>query len=142
MLNGLTTLLIPYSYGLVFFLILLESAGLPLPGETLLVLAATLASKGHLSIVSVILSASLGAILGDMGGYWIGRRGGAVLLKRILGKNYERHIAKGRTFFERYGAGAVFLARFVPGIRVVGANLAGITVPVHCLSLSVSPTGC
>lgn len=127
MSTTLSSLLIPYGYGLVFILILLESAGLPLPGETLLVLAAALASSGRLSIAGVIISAVLGAILGDMGGYWIGRRGGAVLLKRILGKNYEGHISKGRVFFNRYGAGAVFLARFVPVVRVVAANLAGMT---------------
>ena len=127
MLTALSSLLAAYGYGLLFILILLESAGLPLPGETLLILAAAFASSGHLSILGVILSAVFGAILGDMGGYWIGRRGGPVPLKRILGRNYERHIAIGRTFFERYGACAVFLARFVPGIRVVGANLAGIT---------------
>jgi undecaprenyl-diphosphatase len=127
MLTGLVTLLAAYGYALIFILILLESAGLPLPGETLLVIAAAFASSGHLSIFGVVLSAALGAILGDMGGYWIGRRGGATLLKRILGRNYEGHISKGRAFFNRYGAGAVFLARFVPGVRVVGANLAGVT---------------
>lgn len=127
MVNGLASLLIPYGYALVFILILLESSGLPLPGETLLILAAILAANNHLSIVGVVLCAAIGAILGDMGGYWIGRRGGTVLLKRILGRNYETHISKGRTFFDRYGAVAVFLARFVPGVRVVGANLAGVT---------------
>lgn len=123
----LSSLLIPYGYVFVFSLILLESAGLPLPGETLLVLAAVYAASGRLSILGVILSAALGAILGDMGGYWIGRRGGNALLKRISGRRYHEHISKGRTFFDRYGAGAVFLARFVPVVRVVGANLAGMT---------------
>ncbi len=127
MLIGLSTLLVTYGYALVFILILLESAGLPLPGESLLIVAAAIASSGRLSIFGVVLCATLGAILGDMGGYWIGRRGGAVLLKRILGRNYEGHISKGSSFFNRYGAWAVFLARFVPGVRVVGANLAGVT---------------
>ena len=127
MVNGLASLLVPYGYALVFILILLESAGLPLPGETLLILAATLASVSRLSIVGVIIAAAIGAILRDMGGYWIGRRGGTFLLKRILGRNYEGHISKGRAFFNRYGAGAVFLAMFVPGVRVIGANLAGVT---------------
>ena len=127
MLTGLTSLLTTYGYILVFFLILLESAGLPLPGESLLILAAAFASSGHLSIFGVIISAVLGAILGDMGGYWIGRRGGSVIMKRILGRRYDEHLSKGRAFFDRHGAWAVFLARFVPIVRVVGANLAGIT---------------
>lgn len=95
MITAISSLLIPYGYILVFILILLESAGLPLPGESLLVLASAISASGHLSILGVIFSAALGAILGDMGGYWIGRHGGAILLKRILGRNYERHIAKG-----------------------------------------------
>lgn len=127
MLTGLTSLLTTYGYILVFFLILLESAGLPLPGESLLILAAAFASSGHLSIFGVIISAVLGAILGDMGGYWIGRRGGSVIMKRILGRRHDEHLSKGRAFFDRHGAWAVFLARFVPIVRVVGANLAGIT---------------
>ena len=127
MLIELTSLLIPYGYSLVFILMLLESAGLPLPGETMLMLSAAFASSGRLSIFGVIISAALGAILGDMGGYWIGRRGGAAILKRILGRHYEAHLIKGRAFFNRYGPGAVFLARFVPVVRVVGANLAGMT---------------
>ena len=127
MLIELTSLLITYSYSLVFILMLLESAGLPLPGETMLMLASAFASSGRLSIFGVIMSAALGAILGDMGGYWIGRRGGAAILKRILGRHYEAHLNKGRVFFVRYGSGAVFLARFVPVVRVVGANLAGMT---------------
>ncbi len=127
MLTGLTPLLTPYGYFLVFLLILVESAGLPLPGESLLILASAFASSGHLSLFGVIISAVLGAILGDMGGYWIGRRGGPVVLRRILGSQYDEHLTRGRAFFERHGAWAVFLARFVPVVRVVGANLAGIT---------------
>jgi len=125
--TGLTSLLTTYGYSLVFLLILLESAGLPLPGESLLMLAAAFASSGHLSILGVIISAVFGAIFGDMGGYWIGRRGGSVIMKRILGRRYDEHLSKGRAFFDRHGVWAVFLARFVPIVRVVGANLAGIT---------------
>jgi len=126
-LAALTSLLSTYGYGLVFGLILLESAGLPLPGETMLVIASASAASGHLSVFGVILSAALGAILGDMGGYWIGRKGGSVIFKRILGIAYEEHLIKGQAFFMRYGAASVFLARFVPVVRVIAANLAGIS---------------
>jgi undecaprenyl-diphosphatase len=126
-LAALTSLLSTYGYGLVFGLILLESAGLPLPGETMLVIAAASAASGHLSVSGVVLSAALGAILGDMGGYWIGRKGGSIILKRILGIAYEEHLVKGQAFFMRYGAASIFLARFVPVVRVIAANLAGIS---------------
>lgn len=127
MLAILTSLLSTYGYGLVFVVILLESAGFPLPGETMLVLASASAVSGHLSIFGVIASAACGAILGDMGGYWIGRKGGSRIFKRILGGAYEEHLAKGRLFFARYGAASVFLARFVPVVRVISANFAGIS---------------
>ena len=127
MFATLTSLLSTYGYGLVFGLILLESAGLPLPGETMLVMSAASAAGGHLSVFGVILSAALGAVIGDMGGYWIGRKGGSVIFKRILGSAYEEHLVKGQVFFNRYGAASVFLARFVPVVRVIAANLAGIS---------------
>jgi membrane protein DedA with SNARE-associated domain/membrane-associated phospholipid phosphatase len=127
MLATLTSLLSTYGYGLVFGLILFESAGLPLPGETMLVIAAASAASGHLSLLGVILSAALGAIIGDMGGYWIGRKGGSLIFKLILGTAYEEHLIKGQAFFNRYGAASVFLARFVPVVRVISANLAGIS---------------
>lgn len=127
MLTVLTSLLSTYGYGLVFVIILLESAGFLLPGETMLVLASASAASGHLSIFGVIASAALGAILGDMGGYWIGRKSGSRILKRMFGSTYEAHLVKGQMFFERYGAVSVFLARFVPVVRVVSANLAGIS---------------
>ena len=127
MFATLTSLLSTYGYGLVFGLILLESAGLPLPGETMLVMSAASAAGGHLSVFGVILSAALGAVIGDMGGYWIGRKGGSVIFKRILGSAYEEHLVKGQVFFNRYGAASVFLARFVPVVRVIAANMAGIS---------------
>lgn len=72
------------SYGLVllFVLILLESGGIPLPGETALIAAAILASQGHFSIVAVIAVAAAAAIVGDNGGYYVGRRWGRQILSR------------------------------------------------------------
>lgn len=123
-LNGLVSI---YGYWIVFGLIVLESLGLPLPGETILVIAGAYAAAGHLSIESVILAGLLGAIVGDMGGYWIGRSGGAALMARILGSRYEAHLQKGHAFFDRYGPPAVLFARFVPVVRVISADLAGMT---------------
>ena len=127
MLTTLTGLVSTYGYWLVFGLIVFESLGLPLPGETMLIVAGAYAAAGHLSLVGVILAGLLGAIAGDMGGYWIGRSGGAALLARILGSRYEAHLQKGHAFFNRYGPPAVLFARFVPVIRVISADMAGIT---------------
>ena len=104
-----------------------ESAGLPLPGETSLIAAAVLASRGHLELPLVVAVAAGAAIAGDNAGYWIGRSGGRWLLTRP-GRWHERRgrlLARGDAFFARYGGRAVFLARWVPGLRVTGAWLAG-----------------
>src|SRR3989442_10179987 len=71
-----------YGYVVLFFLVALESLGIPLPGETALVTAAALAAGGHLSIYAVVATAVAAAIIGDNGGYWIGRAGGIPLLRR------------------------------------------------------------
>lgn len=104
-----------------------ESAGLPLPGETALIVAGGLAAAGHLSLLTVILVAALAATTGDMLGYWIGRRGGRRLLLREGRFSAHRHtaVAKADAYFERYGIVTVFFARFIPGVRVVGALAAG-----------------
>lgn len=71
-----------YGLALLFVLILLESAGLPLPGETALIATAILASNGHFSILAVIIVAATAAIIGDNGGYYVGRRWGRKILSR------------------------------------------------------------
>jgi membrane protein DedA with SNARE-associated domain/membrane-associated phospholipid phosphatase len=126
MLTALSGLVSTYGYWLVFGLIVMESLGLPLPGETMLIVAGAYAATGHLSIAGVILAGFLGAIAGDVGGYWIGRSGGAALMARILGSRYEAHLQKGHAFFDHYGPSAVLFARFVPVIRIISADLAGI----------------
>jgi membrane protein DedA with SNARE-associated domain/membrane-associated phospholipid phosphatase len=127
MLTTLTSLVSIYGYWMVFGLIVLESLGLPLPGETMLIVAGAYAATGHLSITGVIMVGLLGAIVGDIGGYWIGRSGGSALLARFIGSRYKDHLQKGNAFFNRYGSSAVLFARFVPVVRVISANLAGIT---------------
>ena len=72
----MTGLLNDYGLAVLFFLVALESFGVPLPGETALIAAGVLAADGHYRIEAVIAVAALAAILGDNGGYWIGRTGG------------------------------------------------------------------
>src|SRR4051794_37906112 len=105
-----------------------ESMGLPLPGETALIAAAILASRGKLDIVAVIALAATAAIVGDNLGYVIGRRGGRKLLLRFprLRPHVERMLAAGEPFFAKHGPKAVFLGRWFTGLRIAAAWLAGI----------------
>lgn len=105
-----------------------ESAGVPLPGETALIAAAVLANGGGLQIELVIAVAALAAIIGDNVGYLIGRRGGRAL---VLGRGpwkarREVLIDRGERFFERHGPKAVFLGRWVSVLRIAAAWLAGV----------------
>jgi membrane protein DedA with SNARE-associated domain len=114
-------------YPAVAGLIFGECAGLPIPGETALIVAGGLAASGRLSLPIVVLIAALAATLGATLGYWIGRRRGrALLLRDGRGAVHRRAAAaRGDRFFARYGSGAVFLGRFIPGVRYVGALMAG-----------------
>jgi membrane protein DedA with SNARE-associated domain len=106
-----------------------ESAGLPLPGETALIAAGGLAAAGHLALPLVIIVAATAAIVGDTIGYWVGRRGGRPFLIRPgFGARHRRHaVERADRFFARYGIAAVFFGRWVPGVRVVAALMAGAT---------------
>lgn len=126
-IGGVFSVSAQLGYPALFGLIFAESAGLPVPGETALLTAGVLAGAGHLGLPAVVLVAVAAAALGDTLGYWIGRRGGrAVLVRRgPLGGTRARALAHGERFFARYGAKTVFLGRFVPGVRVAAAVLAG-----------------
>jgi membrane protein DedA with SNARE-associated domain len=116
-------------YVLLFLLVMVESGGVPVPGETALVAASVLASQGKLKIELVILFAALGAIIGDNIGYSIGRRGARRLLVRPGRYQRERLavLEVGEPFFERHGPKAVFFGRFVLGLRIWASWLAGAT---------------
>lgn len=119
-----------YGYLAVFLLPMLESTGLPVPGETMLLTAAVYAATtGRLSIAGVIAAAAGGAIVGDNFGYVIGRRGGRVLALRFGRYLHirEKQIRMGERFFARHGDKTVFLARFITLLRTIGAFLAGVS---------------
>jgi membrane protein DedA with SNARE-associated domain len=116
-----------YGYAVVFGGVFLENTGLPVPGETALLAGAALAHYGQLSLTWVIVTAIAGATLGDNLGFFIGRRGGRRLAERHgwrIGLTPER-LAEFDRFFHRHGPKTVFAARFITGLRVVGAVLAG-----------------
>ncbi len=115
-------------YVVLFALIMGESAGLPLPGETSLIAAGALAAHhGGVSIGIVVAVAAGAAIAGDNIGFVLGRHGGRWLLTRDgrWAGARRRYLERGERFFDRHGPKAVFLARWAPGVRVVGAWLAG-----------------
>lgn len=118
-----------FGYPLLFLAVGAESSGVPIPGETALITAAVLASQGKLQIELVIAVAALGAIVGDNIGYVIGRRGGRWLLERPGHFHRQRldALRNGESFFERHGPKAVFLGRFVLGLRIWASWLAGAT---------------
>jgi membrane protein DedA with SNARE-associated domain len=116
-----------YGYAVVFGGVFLENTGLPVPGETALLAGAALAHNGQLSLLWVIVTAIAGATLGDNLGFFIGRRGGRRIAERHgwrIGLTPDRLVEFDR-FFQRHGPKTVFAARFITGLRVVGAVLAG-----------------
>ncbi|MFJ4276353.1 DedA family protein [Streptomyces massasporeus] len=118
-------------YALVGLVIGLESLGIPLPGEIILVSSALLASQhGEIDPVVLGASATAGAIIGDSIGYAIGRKGGRPLLA-WLGNKFpkhfsEGHIATAERSFEKWGMWAVFFGRFVALLRIFAGPLAGV----------------
>jgi len=116
-----------YGYGIVFLFVAIESLGVPLPGETVLVTAGALAALGHMSIWWVIATAALGGIIGDATGYWIGRLGGVALVKRYGRMVHfdDAKLARVHGFFSRHGAKTVFFGRFIALLRTWAALLAG-----------------
>lgn len=121
-------LVVTYGYYAVFTLVAGESLGVPLPGETALVAAATYAGATHrLSIWAIFASATAAAVFGDSVGYWIGRKGGYRLLRR-WGRYVhfdEPKIKVGRYLFDRHGGKMVFFGRFISILRTYAAFFAG-----------------
>jgi membrane protein DedA with SNARE-associated domain len=109
-------------------IVALETMGIPLPGETALIAAGILASKGELSIELVIVVAATAAIVGDNIGFWIGRRGGRKLLELPgpLAQHRQRVLDRGEEVFRRHGGKTVFFGRWFSGLRIASAWLAGV----------------
>jgi membrane protein DedA with SNARE-associated domain len=118
-----------YGYLAVVGLLLLEDFGIPVPGETTLLLAAVYAGAGRLNVVLVGVLAFLAAVAGDNIGFAIGHFGGRPLVER-----YGRYIfltperiGKATTFFERHGGKIVVIARFIEGLRQANGIIAGVS---------------
>jgi len=122
-------LIIQYGCWAVFFIVMFEAMGVPLPGESALVAAGVYAgATGNISILDVVVAAAAGAIMGDNLGFWAGRTFGAALIERFgkfVGLTQNRLIV-GRYLFERHGGKIVFFGRFIAFLRVFAALLAGV----------------
>ncbi len=125
--HHLTRLLQTYTYPVLVLLVMLESLGVPLPGEIALVTAAAYASLGHISIYIVIILGAAGAIVGGVLGYWIGIKGGLPLLVHYGGYVGVRqsHIDRAHAFFEKNGAKTILFGRFIAILRTWAAIIAG-----------------
>jgi membrane protein DedA with SNARE-associated domain len=128
LLETLHHLVAQYGLFAVFAIVALESAGVPLPGETALVAAAIFAGRGMFKIETVIACAAAAAILGDNAGYWAGRELGFPLLYRYghLLRLDEGKLKVAQYLFLRHGGKIVFFGRFVAILRTFAAFLSGV----------------
>lgn len=128
-LDFLRNLIAQYGYWAVGVALLLENAGMPVPGETVLLLASFLAfSRDELRLPYIIVVGVCAATLGDNLGYVIGYRGGRRLFDRYRSafRIKSETIARGERLFDRYGPVTILFARFIFGLRVIAGPLAGV----------------
>lgn len=121
--------LIQYGYGTVAVVLMLENAGLPVPGETILLLASFLAYSEHrLHLPYIILVGVISATIGDNLGFALGFYGGRALLNRYQKafRIKQSVIDRGEELFRKYGSATIFVARFIAGMRIVAGPLAGV----------------
>jgi membrane protein DedA with SNARE-associated domain len=116
-----------YGYLIVFFGVMLEGAGVPLPGEAVLITAGAMVHRGILDFGEVLFFGILGTVFGNQIGYWVGRFGGRPFVLRWGRYTLitPERLGHAEAFFARHGGSAVFLSRFVVGLRVFGALVAG-----------------
>jgi len=119
--------MLAYGYWAVFFGVMLENAGVPVPGETILLIAGYFASTGKFHLGLVMLIAATGAVIGDNIGFAIGHHYGRNVLLRV-GRFFfltPKRFAHMENYFERHGNKTILVARFITGLRVFAALLAG-----------------
>ncbi len=126
-MSDLFSLLVRYGLVVVFGVILLENLGLPLPGFAVLIVAGALAAAGRLSLLLTLLVGVLGALVGDLVWYALGRWRGRPVLGFLcrLSLNPDTCVGKTERFFLRYGMPTLLIAKFLPGVNTVAPPLMG-----------------
>jgi len=123
-----------YAYGAIFVAVLLDTIGLPVPGEVFLLAAGFLVSVGRIELIPAILLAALGAVLGDSVTYWLGRRVGVAGERRLVGLyctwtactlGSARCVERAEGLLGRFRGWVVLVAKFVAGARVFVPPVAG-----------------
>ncbi len=116
-----------WGYPAIFLIVVLGNAGLPVPEETILGVAGYLVWRGHLNLSVVLVVGIVSAVLGDNIGYWAGRRWGQSRMTRYArwALGHPERLDSMRAFVARRGPLAVFVARFIPGVRFMAGPLAG-----------------
>lgn len=127
--DQITLLLEQYGWLIVFFGVMLGSAGIPIPGQIILLASGVLAYQGYLDLPSALVFGILGAVVGEQIGYWVGHKRGRSVVQRwgrYILVTPER-LARAERLFRDHGGKTVLFARFIPGLRVFSALLAGIS---------------
>ncbi len=135
--------MLAYGYWAVFFGVMLENAGLPIPGETILLVAGYFTSTGQFNIGLVMLIAALGAVIGDNIGFAIGHHYGRGFLLRV-GRFFfltPKRLEHMESFFHHHGNKTILVARFITGLRVFAALLAGASNMKWRVFLAYNVTG-
>ena len=135
----MTEFIATYGVWLVAAFIVLETIGFPLPAEAALMAAGIFARTRGLDLWSLIVASTVAAVLGNVAGFWIGRRFGQALLQRYGARVglTDARLRIGQWLFERYGGRFVFVARFLPFLRNMAAILAGTNaMPQHVFYLA------
>lgn len=129
-MSSLINIILDYSYIGVFLVIFAETGlllGFFLPGDSLLITAGIFAADGRLGLWPLILAAAVAAILGNLSGYFIGKRFGPAVFNQRSKFFKPEYVREAHEFFEKYGWQSVILARFVPIVRTVIPTMAGVS---------------
>lgn len=125
-------------YGAIFFGVMLDNAGFPVPGELVLLFAGSLVANGDLSMVPAVIAAASGALLSDSGWYLAGRLGSKRLVQLYCRVSFGSTACLARTErnLGRFGPRSLIYARFIPGFRTFAAPMAGMSgVPYRWFAL-------
>lgn len=118
-----------YGYWILFLWVLIEQLGVPVPSVPLLLAAGTLTSTHRMSLPLVLMSIVLGSLVSDSLWYWMGKRYGGAVVKLLCRLSMESNtcVRKTENYFSKHGAGALVVAKFIPGLGTVAAPIAGQT---------------